>query len=278
LSQDLIGPLEGSKEHAKIEKKAKFSYQGLLGELLYSFIIILVSIGNAIQLLSKFSVSPHLDHYMALKNVCRYLRKHKAKGLIYWQAKPVDILLAVPFDILHPDLLLPLFPSYELTDLIAFANAAHATDMKMRQSVSAYIIIFAGAAIAYKAKMQSTIATSSTEAEFIAAVYAAKVVKHLRSVLNDLQLLPPKPTIIYEDNKATIDMINHSKPTARSHHIDVQHFAIQEWRNRGEIKMHHIPGILNPADDETKSLTWTLHSRHSRCAMGYYGPLNLGRA
>ena len=120
--------------------------------------------------------------------------------------------------------------------------------------------------------MQSTIATSLTEAEFIAAVYAAKAVKHLRSVLNDLQLLPPKPTIIFEDNKAAIDMINDSKPTTCSHHIDVQHFAIQEWRDHGEIEMHHIPGILNPADDETKSLTWTLHSCHSRCMMGHYGP------
>jgi len=126
--------------------------------------------------------------------------------------------------------------------------------------------------------MQSTIVTSLTEAEFIAAVYAAKAVKHLQSILNDLQLLLPKPTIIYEDNKAAIDMINDSKLTACSRHFDVQHFAIQEWRDRGEIEMHHIPGILNPADDETKSLTWTLHSRHSRCAMGYYGPLNLGRA
>jgi len=88
--QGLIGPLEGSKEHAEIEKKAKFSYRGLLGELLYSFIIIHVGISNAIQFLSKFSASPHLDHYMALKNVCRYLWKHKAEGLIYWQTKPVD--------------------------------------------------------------------------------------------------------------------------------------------------------------------------------------------
>jgi len=126
--------------------------------------------------------------------------------------------------------------------------------------------------------MQSTIATSLTEAEFIAAVYAAKAVKHLRSVLNDLQLLPPKPTIIFEDNKAAIDMINDSKPTTCSRHINVQHFAIQEWHDHREIEMHHIPGILNPADDETKSLTWTLHtSRHSRRAMGHYSLPNLGR-
>ncbi len=159
-----------------------------------------------------------------------------------------------------------------MTNLVAFADAAYATDTKTHHSVSGYVIIYAGAAVAYKAKMQSTVATSSTEAKFIAAVYAAKVVKHLRSILNDLHLLPSKPTIIYEDNKAAINMINDSKLTAHSWHIDIQHFAIQEWQDCREIKMCHIPGILNLADDKTKSLTWTLHSQHSCHSMGHYGP------
>jgi len=172
---------------------------------------------------------------------------------------------------------LPLFPSFKLTELVAFADAAYATDSKTRRSISGYVIVYAGAAIAYKAKMQPTVATSSTEAEFIAAVYTAKAVKHLRTVLHDLGLSQSRPTVIYEDNKAAIDMINDSKPTTRSRHIDVQHFAIQEWRNRGEIEMRHIPGILNPADDETKALSWMLHSRHSRRTMGHYGPPHSGR-
>jgi len=65
--------------------------------------------------------------------------------------------------------------------------------------------------------------------------------------------------------------------TARSCHIDVQHFTIQEWRDHGEIEMCHIPGILNPADDKTKLLTWTLHSQHPCHSIGHYGPPNLGR-
>ena len=157
---------------------------------------------------------------------------------------------------------------------MAFTDAVYATDAKTHHSVSGYIIVYGGAAIAYKAKFQPTVTTSSTKAEFIAAVYTAKAIKHQHSVLNDLGLLSPKATIIYEDNKAAIDMINKSKPMARSRHINVQHFAIQEWRNRGEVEMRHVPGIINPADDETKALSWILHSRHSRQTMGHYGPSN----
>jgi len=272
--QNLTGPPEHTKEHLEIEGKAKFNYRGLLGELLYSYIVIHVEIGNAIQFLSKFSSTPHAEHYTALKNICRYLRKHKSEGLIYWRTQPLDFLPEVPFKVLHADPLLPPFPKYNLMQLVAFADAAYAMDTKTRRSVSGYVIMYGGAAIAYKSKLQSTVATSSTEAEFIAAVYAAKAVKHLRSVLSDLGLLSPEATIIYEDNKAAIDMINESKPTARSRHIDVQHFVIQEWRNRGEIEMLHVPGIINPADDETKALSWILHSRHSRRTMGHYGPSN----
>jgi len=71
--QHLVGPPEGSKEHLDIKQKLKFSYQGLLGELLYAFITIHVKVGNAIQFLSHFSTNPHMDHYLALKGVCHYL-------------------------------------------------------------------------------------------------------------------------------------------------------------------------------------------------------------
>ena len=79
------------------------------------------------------------------------------------------------------------------------------------------------------------------------------------------------PTPLYEDNMAAIAMINECKPTPRSRHIDIQHFAIQEWQQRGIIVMHHIPGVINVADQATKALSWTLHSRHARRSMGHFG-------
>jgi len=133
--------------------------------------------------------SPHLDHYMALKNICRYLQKHKLKGLIYWHTKSVEFLPDIPFKIIHSDPWLLTFPKYDPIDLVAFAKEAYATDSKTHFSVSGYVTAYAGAAIAYKAKLQPMVATSSTEAEFIAAVYTSKAVKHLHSVLNDLELL-----------------------------------------------------------------------------------------
>jgi len=136
------------------------------------------------------------------------------------------------------------------------------------------VIVYAGAATAYKAKLQHTITESFTKAEFIATIYTAKAVKHLCSILNDLGLLSPKATVIYKDNRAAIGMTNKSKPTARSCHIDIQHFAIQESRNHGKIEMQYTPSIINPAEHETKALSWILHSHHLHKTMGHYGPFN----
>ena len=48
-------------------------------------------------------------------------------------------------------------------------------------------------------------------------------------------------------------------------------FAIQDWREAGDIIMKHIPGILNLPDYMTKPLGWVLHARHCRPIMGHYG-------
>ena len=106
-------------------------------------------------------------------------------------------------------------------------------------------------------------------AEFLAAVVAAKQAKYLRAVLTELGFPPAGPTPIYEDNMSAINMINNRIPTNRSRHIDIQHFAIQDWREQGDIVMKHIPGI-NPPDDLTKPLGWILHARHARRSMGHY--------
>jgi hypothetical protein len=115
------------------------------------------------------------------------------------------------------------------------------------------------------------VATSSTEAEFYAAVIAAKLAKYFRSILDELGFPVHAPIPLYEDNEAAIAMINDSRPTPRVRHLDTQYFAIQEWRQAGFIQMFHIPGIINPADQQTKPLASRLHNRHVRRLMGHYG-------
>ena len=134
-----------------------------------------------------------------------------------------------------------------------------------------YVGTLAGSAIVRRAKWQPTVATSSTEAELIAAVSAEKAAKHLRSIMDSFGVKQDGPTMIYEDNVAAILIANANKVTERARHIDIQYYAIQEWVTRKQVKLAHIKGIINPADALTKNLGWVLHNRHVTRMMGHCG-------
>jgi hypothetical protein len=268
----LSGPDETSPDHLALERQLGFSYRQVLGELTYAYVICRLDIGFAVTFLARFALAPHHDHYIALKNVVRYLRRTIEWGLIYWRPSPLMHLPTIAFDQPSLDPSLPAFPVCPLKQLTGFVDASYAADPKTRRSITGIVFCYGGAAVAYKSKLQTTVATSSTESEFYAAVHAAKIAKYLRSVLDELGFPCSGPTPLYEDNQAAIAMVNESRPTPRVRHLDIQHFAIQEWRARGIIQLFHIPGVINSADQQTKPLSFTLHSRHARRSMGHYGP------
>ena len=124
--------------------------------------------------------------------------------------------------------------------------------------------------IVYQSKTQSVNALSSTKAELIAVVTAAKTLRYLRSMLAEPGYPPNGPTKIHEDNASSIAIVNSQTPTERTRHIGIRYFAIQDWKEQGDIVLLHIPGVINPADNLTKPLGWVLHTQHVRRFMGHY--------
>ena len=270
--KDLKGPAEGAPEHKQLQATMNFSYRTLLGELMYAYVVCRLDIAYAVCYLAKFSQHPHQEHYTALKNVARYLRHTKDWGIIYWRTKPALHLPAIPLTTPPLDDSLPPFPEHAAFQLAGFVDAAHGNDLETRRSVTGLVFTLAGGAIAYKSKLQPIIALSSSEAEFYASVTAAKIAKYLRMVLIELGFLQRDPTPLHEDNQAVINVVNNEKPTSNLRHVEIQHFAIQQWRANGDIELKYIPTALNCSDAQTKGLGWSLHSRHVRRAMGHHCP------
>jgi hypothetical protein len=86
-----------------------------------------------------------------------------------------------------------------------------------------------GGTIAYKTKFHPTVALSSTKAKFMAACKAGKMSITICSVLWDLNIPQEVATMTYEDNDACTAMNNAQKPTPRTRHIDIKHFALRDW-------------------------------------------------
>jgi hypothetical protein len=264
-----VGPPKDTAAHKALESTRGFSYQTLLGELMYVYITFQPDIGYAITSLSKFSSAPAVFHYKLLQGVAKYLRSTMHWGIRYKRPKRSPHLPAgEPYTELQDDPKNPFPVDISLPLLQCFVDAAHGNDLRKRRSTTGLIFTYCGGAVLYCSKTQTLTLTagSSTGSEFIAAVTAAKQARYLCTVLKQLGFHQTKPTVIFIDNLSALKIINdNTSPTDRTRHMDLRFFAIQDWREAGDIVMSHI------SDDLTKPLGWVLHSRHCRRIMGHYG-------
>ena len=225
--------IEGSACHKDLEKKMGFSYHRLLGELMYAYVTCCPDIGYSICCFSKFSTCLSELHFNILKGVVIYLKQTKHWGIRYHLQAPTQHTGLDPGCFKGEPLLLPdgclVFPNHPAgPNLIYFVDAAYANELRKRRSTTGYVIMLAGDAIAWRSKIQSTTALSSTEAKFYAAVSAAKVCLFLRHVFNYLEQSPIDPTLIYEDNEACINVVNARHSTNCTRYIGNPSFKIQD--------------------------------------------------
>jgi len=111
-----------------------------------------------------------------------------------------------------------------------------------------------GAPISWQSQRQPTIATSSTQAEYMAANSAAKEAIYLRQLLKDLGHEQTTPTVIHKDNQGTIDISENPVKHKRTKHFDVQFHFIREQVELKIVQLQKIPSKENIADMLTKAL------------------------
>ena len=267
--------LEGSKEAKSLEKKFGFTYRGIIGELIFAFVTTRVDIGAAVTTLAQYNTSPGEDHYRAAQQVMAYIVDTKTRGLIYWRRRPIDSLPSRPMTTLRIDHIPPkdAFPELDASPytLSGAVDCSHATAL-LGRSVTGALFWLGGHLVCWKNKVQSVVAISSTEGELIAACFAGKLIKLLRTICIQIGFPQERATILLEDNAATIDIINDGRPTKRTRHVAIQTFAVQEWRMDGSLILRKIDTTANPSDGCTKALDFTKFTRHVARMMGLHGP------
>ena len=93
--------------------------------------------------------------------------------------------------------------------LVGYMDADWVNDVSNWQSILGYTFLYAGGAISWMLKQQSTTATSSTHVEYIATAKAAKELVWLRCLLSELREPTYGPTTLYIDNQAA-DLLAHN--------------------------------------------------------------------
>ncbi len=130
----------------------------------------------------------------------------------------------------------------------------------------------AGGTVAYKTKLQPTVAQSSTEAEFMGASDFGKILLYVRSGLWDLGIPQHAASILYEDNDACTAMAMAQKPTPRTRDMDIKFQDICEWVERDLLHLKRIDTTINLADLFTKPLGATLFYQHLNYIHGHVPP------
>ena len=224
--------------------------------------------------LSQYSANPGLEHFNAVKNMFIYLQATPNESQYYWRTKKrldkprVQIPTCKEDNNYEPQTR----EQHDPVDVRAAVDSDYAGDELHRRSVTGITIKIAGAAIYYKTKFQTTVALSSTEAEFIAACEAAKVILYVRSILDDMGIDQEKATTLYEDNQGALLMANAGQPTKRTRHMDTKHFALQQWVDTDLLTLLRIGTGDNESDAMTKNLARTLFYRHLEYIMGKIVP------
>jgi len=204
------GLVKNTPEHKALEAEQGFSYRSVLGEILFAYVLCRPDIEYTVTTLAKFSTAPNALHYESLKHLAIYLHQTQDWGIVHWRSEPVASLPEVLYVPMKFNDSLPVVPPpVHLHQLIAHVDAAHANELRQRQSTTGYGCCLAGGVVAYRSRTQSICAQSSMEAKLIAANAAAKVTKYLRFILHELEYTQTEPTPIYEDNDSAIKIVKY---------------------------------------------------------------------
>jgi hypothetical protein len=252
-----------------------FSYQSGIGELIYALVTCRPDISYAVVRCAQNSSCPVEIHYHAVKHILKYLYLTRHDGLHYWRPHPNDALPALPLPVINSashDLLHDGRPIHDSLDLHGYVDSDWATCPKTRRSFTGVCVRLAGGTIAYKLKIQPTVAQSLTEAEFMGASDFGRLILFVRSVLWDIGIPQAAASILYEDNNACIAMAMAQKPTPRTRHMDIKYHALCELVERDLLKLECIDTTVNLADHFTKQLGRTLFHRHVDYIFGKVPP------
>ena len=110
--------------------------------------------------------------------------------------------------------------------LVGFVDSDFAGDLDKRRSLTAYVFTIGGYAVSWRATLQSIVACSTTDAEYMAISEACKEAIWLRGLYTELCGDSSCPTI-FSDSQSVIYLTKNPMYHERTKHIDVRFHYIQ---------------------------------------------------
>ena len=112
---------------------------------------------------------------------------------------------------------------------------------------------FAGCALSWKANLQSVVALSTTESEYIAIAKGVKEALWLKNLSEELGL-DTQSFLINSDSQSAIHLSKNIRYHEKTKHISIRYHFLRSVVSAGEVDIVKIHTSENPADMLTKCL------------------------
>ncbi|KAK6119798.1 hypothetical protein DH2020_046467 [Rehmannia glutinosa] len=218
--------------NVKIDKDEKgksvdeSKYRGMIGSLLY-LTTTRPDILHAVCLCARFQSNPKESHMSAVKRIFRYLKGTIQYGLFY--------------------------PKNENFSLKGYSDSDYAGCRVDRKSTSGTCQMLGNRLVSWFSKKQNSIATSTSEVEYIAAGNCCSQVLWMRQQLRDYDV-EEKEIPIMCDNTSVIAITKNPVLHSRTKHIDVRYHFIRDHVEKKDITLEYISTDKQLADIFTKPL------------------------
>jgi len=173
--------------------------------------------------------NPSDEHFQALDRIWKYLVHTKDSKLVFRSEKsPV---------------------------LTGFYDSDWGGDYPTRKSTTGYLFRLGNTAISWSSKLQSTVALSSCEAEYMALKEAVKELLWLQYMLKQLDKRDFSGKMLYTDSQSAIALAKNPKHHARTKHVDIQYHFVRESYQNGLVVLKYINTTDQLADSLTKAIS-----------------------
>lgn len=225
-----------SPEGRAAEPVSQTLYWRIIGKLMFTSNTVRPDIATATSILSQFNMDPRRIHLDKAYGVLSYLKRTQDWCLTYGKADPrVDMFIN------------------------GYTDADWENDPD-RKSKTGYAFYLGNSLIEWRSTKKKTIATSTTEAELMAATEAAKEAIYLKDLLAEMGFKQPS-VLLREDNTGVLSNMRDGQFHARTKHIDIKHFYVKECVANKKISLVFVPSKENTADLFIKSLPFPLFNK-----------------
>jgi transposase InsO family protein len=191
----------------KDNQAQKFPYRQAVGALMYLMLGTRPDLAYSVEFISRTLENPTREDVIRVKRVFRYIAGTLDLGIVYRSNVDEGFL-----------------------DVYSDADFGGCTSTG--RSTSGVIVRYAGGAISWMSQRQPVVATSTTEAEIIAANEGAKEAIWLSRLFRGIIQLRDVP-IIQVDNSAAVRLAQNPEFHRRTKHISIKHFFIREKVTEG---------------------------------------------